>query len=138
MPQLLLEGRYALTRANVLSMLEQMRVKRPLLVAGRHMSEVFAERVGQDVPVWSGYHANPDLADCRGGVRLYEKEGCDGLISLGGGSAMDTAKGIAALAGADYEAVRRSDLPETGLPHLAIPTTAGTGADATSTAVLYE
>lgn len=92
------------------------------------------------LPQFSGYHANPDLADCTAGAEMYRAEGCDGLISVGGGSAMDTAKAIKALLLAgDMEAVRESRLPEgVQLPHIAVPGTAGTGAEATPIAVVYE
>ncbi len=119
-------------------MMTALRVSRPMLVAGERLAAVFARRTGMALPCFSGYHANPDLADCEAGRALYLREGCDGLISLGGGSAMDTAKGIKALMLAeDAEqalALRFRDMP---LPHIAVPATAGTGAEATQFAVLY-
>ena len=46
------------------------------------------------LPVFDAFHPNPDLQDCVAGAALYQEKDCDGLISVGGGSAMDTAKGI--------------------------------------------
>ena len=89
--------------------------------------------------VFSDFHANPDLADTKAGAALYMKENGDGLISVGGGSSIDTAKAIKArLDTADEEAVIGSKLEgRIQCPHIAIPGTAGTGSEATQTAVVY-
>ena len=82
-----------------------------------------------------------DLA--RQGARLAREASCDLVIGLGGGSAIDAAKAIAALAAnggdpLDYLEVigRGQSLTQTSLPCIAIPTTAGTGAEVTRNAVL--
>ncbi len=82
-----------------------------------------------------------DLA--RQGARLARESGCDLVIGLGGGSAIDAAKAIAALAAnggdpLDYLEVVGRGLPlaQPSLPCIAIPTTAGTGAEVTRNAVL--
>lgn len=139
MPTWLKEGRGALSGANIAVLLREMGVTRPMLVAGQRTKDVFFARTGMTLPVFGGFHPNPDLADCEAGAALMREKHCDGLISLGGGSAMDTAKGIKALMLASTDDVRHSALPEGAtLPHLAIPGTAGTGAETTAVAVLYE
>jgi alcohol dehydrogenase class IV len=72
-----------------------------------------------------------------------QREGCDALVGLGGGSAMDTAKAVAALATnegnlLDYLEVvgRGRSLQNRPLPFVAIPTTAGSGAEVTRNAVI--
>ena len=82
-----------------------------------------------------------DLA--RQGARLARESDCDLVIGLGGGSAIDAAKAIAALAAnggdpLDYLEVvgRGQPLTQPSLPCIAIPTTAGTGAEVTRNAVL--
>ena len=82
-----------------------------------------------------------DLA--RQGARLARESACDLVIGLGGGSAIDAAKAIAALAAnggdpLDYLEVvgRGQSLAQPSLPCIAIPTTAGTGAEVTRNAVL--
>ena len=110
--QHVIKGRGMLRQDTIAALMEALSMQRPMLVCGCRMQQTFAERVGLDCPVFSGYHPNPDLADCEAGAAMYREMGCDGLISLGGGSAMDTAKGIKALLlTGDMEAVKRSELP---------------------------
>lgn len=140
MCQQVINGRNSLNAGNIAALMERLSMRRPMLVGGARMQSVFAARTGMILPCFSGYHPNPDLADCTAGAALYRAKGCDGLISIGGGSAMDTAKGIKALLLTEnMEAVRANRLPEAAnLPHIAIPGTAGTGAEATPIAVVYE
>jgi alcohol dehydrogenase class IV len=85
----------------------------------------------------------PTLAMVEDGRALAGREQCDAVVALGGGSAIDAGKAIAALAGnegqlADYMEIvgKALPLPRCGLPCIAIPTTAGTGAEATKNSVL--
>ena len=137
--QRLITGRSCLNAANLTLLMAQLNMRRPLLVCSRRMQADFVSRTGFDFPLFSGYHPNPDLADCTAGADMYRQQGCDGLISIGGGSAMDTAKAVKAiLVAQDMADVQASRLPEgVPLPHIAVPATAGTGAEATPIAVVY-
>ena len=139
MDQLLVKGRGSLSRENLADLMARAGMQRPLLVCSRRMQADFAARTGMTLPLFDGYHPNPDLMDAASGAALYRSEGCDGLISIGGGSAMDTAKAVKALLLiGDMEAVKASRLPDDmPLPHIAVPGTAGTGAEATPIAVVY-
>ena len=68
------------------------------------------------------------------------RDGCAGVVALGGGAAMDAAKLVAAIAGADAPcatyALGAEALPRRGLPTVAIPTTAGTGSEVTRTSIV--
>ena len=86
-------------------------------------------------------HGEPTVDVVREGVKFAE--GCDALIGLGGGSVMDAGKAIAALAtnhGDVFEYLevvgKGQALTEKPLMYIAIPTTAGTGAEVTRNAVL--
>jgi alcohol dehydrogenase class IV len=85
----------------------------------------------------------PTIDDVQQGVEMASVLRADVVVGLGGGSAMDAAKAIAGVAGNDgalldyLEVVGRGKaLPNDGLPFVAVPTTAGTGAEATRNAVL--
>jgi alcohol dehydrogenase class IV len=85
----------------------------------------------------------PKTDDVDRGVAAAQAAHCDCLIALGGGSALDAAKAISGLstnggAALDYMEVvgKGQKLARPGLPWLAIPTTAGTGAEATRNAVI--
>ncbi|MDI6736229.1 MAG: iron-containing alcohol dehydrogenase [bacterium] len=73
------------------------------------------------------------------GLSLVKTTECDVVIGLGGGSALDVAKAVAGLANEDGGAVEYQEgreIKKQGLPFIAIPTTAGTGAEATYNAVI--
>ena len=137
MVQKMIRGRGSLSRVGEL--MEKLHIARPLLVCDGWMVSAFTEKTGLSFPVYSGFHANPDFADCAAGAAMYREQGCDGLISVGGGSAMDTAKAVkTVLLTEDDDAALHSRLPEdAGLPHIAIPTSAGPGSEATQIAVVY-
>ena len=66
------------------------------------------------------------------GARLAKERGCDGLVSVGGGSAIDTAKGMAIVlteGGSIRDHQGSSRLSRRQTPHIAVPTTAGTGSE---------
>ncbi|MDB4964518.1 MAG: hypothetical protein JWN44_207 [Myxococcales bacterium] len=66
------------------------------------------------------------------GARLAREKGCDGLISVGGGSAIDTAKGMAIViteGGSIRDHQGSSRLTRRQTPHISVPTTAGTGSE---------
>ncbi|ARF18065.1 iron-containing alcohol dehydrogenase [Sporosarcina ureae] len=73
-------------------------------------------------------------------LQLYQDEQCDLIISLGGGSCIDTAKAVAVVAInggniADYVGMKKI-AHTASVPHIAIPTTAGTGSEATDVTVI--
>ena len=90
------------------------------------------------VTVFDEIFPNPtdDLADK--GAGIARKNGCDVIVGLGGGSAMDAAKGIAvvaALGGSLWDYIGENRVTGDTIPMVAIPTTAGTGSETTPYAV---
>ncbi|ELC8370449.1 L-threonine dehydrogenase [Clostridium perfringens] len=84
---------------------------------------------------------NPTVKNVNDGLALLKEKECDFVISLGGGSAHDCAKGIALLATnggeiKDYEGVDKSKKPQ--LPMVGINTTAGTGSEMTLFAIITD
>ncbi len=90
---------------------------------------------------FSEFSPNPKIEDIERGIELYRRENCDLTIAIGGGSVMDVAKAITILS-AQSEApavyIRGEKKAEKkGYPLVAIPTTSGSGSEATSFAVVY-
>jgi len=96
--------------------------------------------------VWSKVKADPPDTSFTETVDVYKKEGCDGIIAVGGGSSMDTAKGtgIVAMNGGkinDYS-VCNPDKPPAPInkmpPLITVPTTSGTGSEITHSGVITD
>ncbi len=138
--QTVIRGRGSLKKISV--MMEKLSISRPLIVGMEPLTAMLLKRNPELVssPVFSGFHSNPDLTDTEEGADLFSRYECDGLISLGGGSSIDTAKAIKArLGSADEDDVIHNRLRfAKRCPHIAIPGTAGTGSEATQIAVVYQ
>lgn len=94
-----------------------------------------------DFSVYSGTQPNPTVGNVEAGLKLLQDNQCDFVISLGGGSPHDCAKGIALVAvngGSikDYEGVNKSAKPQ--LPLIAINTTAGTASEMTMFCIITD
>lgn len=89
---------------------------------------------------FTGFSQNPDVSEVDGCAQLLRKEKADFIVALGGGSVMDGAKAASAMAltGNSIKTYYGSQIPvpEEHLPVIAVPTTAGTGSEVTSVAVL--
>ena len=120
---------------------DQLQMKHPLIVGSRQLTGLLLKKSPEllQSPAFSTYHSNPDLKDAESGVQMFYAQKCDSIISIGGGSAIDTAKAIKALIHAKSfeEAAKNHFAEKMGIPHLAIPGTAGTGSEATQFAVTY-
>ena len=91
--------------------------------------------------VYDNVVSNPRDFQIEQGVGLYRQKACDVIIGLGGGSAIDTAKGIAVLAtnyGSIKEFVGCNLISHPIPPLICAPTTAGTGADVSQFAVVLD
>jgi choline dehydrogenase len=121
-------------------------VERPFLVTDEGVvSAGLVERALEslgDAFVFDGVRPNPDVELVGEASALYREEGCDGLVALGGGSSMDTAKGVGvevAHGGSilDYE-YGKTPLTRRIPPLVTVPTTAGTGSEVTLWAVITD
>lgn len=92
------------------------------------------------VVYFSDFETNPRLDDIERGISLFKKNNCDIVIAVGGGSVIDMGKSINVLAAQDREAIdyiKSEKIKKKGKIFVAIPTTAGSGAEATHFAVVY-
>ena len=95
------------------------------------------------VAVFDDVPSNPTEAAVRGAVAVYEKERCNGLIAVGGGSAIDCAKGVAIAAThpgplKTYATIEGGSpkITDAAAPLIAVPTTAGTGSEVARGAIV--
>ncbi|MCM8760420.1 MAG: iron-containing alcohol dehydrogenase [Candidatus Omnitrophica bacterium] len=90
---------------------------------------------------YPGADPEPDTEDVDKGAELCIKEGCDGILAVGGGSAMDVGKAIAVVAtnrGSVRNYFGEVEYQNQPLPIIAIPTTCGTGSEVTRFAVIID
>ena len=123
-------------------------VQRVMVVTGRRLDRAHALRAplagaGIETVAIFPVEGEPTIEVARAGVAAVAAARCDGVLAIGGGSALDAGKAIAALAAnggdpLDYLEVvgRGRPLARPSLPLVAVPTTAGTGSEVTRNAVL--
>ena len=106
------------------------------------VTEVFEQN---NIPyeVYSDVKANPTIANVQNGVKAFKASGADFIVALGGGSAIDTAKGIGIVANnpefADVKSLEGvANTHHKAVPTFALPTTAGTGAEVTINYVIID
>ncbi len=123
--------------------------KKGLIVTDKILNQIGMVKQVQDLltdrqvetVVFDGTQPNPTIGNVNDGLALLKENECDFVISLGGGSPHDCAKGIALVASnggeiADYEGVDQSAKPM--LPLIAINTTAGTASEMTRFCIITD
>ncbi len=118
----------------------------PVLMQIRLLDGLFSEfeAIGMPYAIYDGVQPNPTIDNIEDAYALYKKSGCDALVGFGGGSCMDCAKVVAGrvvrpgLTADKLGGYLKVMLPvPKRLPRIfAVPTTAGTGAETTSAAVV--
>lgn len=136
---------------NLPNEIKDLGLKRPLIVTDPGLVQAgILERVESplkganvDYVVFDKVAPNPPVELVDEGAALYQREGCDGLVGLGGGSSMDTAKAIGVVAAnggsiLNYEWADPQPIKNRIPPTICIPTTAGTGSEVTLWAVITD
>lgn len=125
-------------------------VGHPLIITDRGLDSLgmanpimdVLDRKGIPYTYFSDVVANPTTDTVDAALKAYRTQGCDSLIALGGGSSMDTAKGVGILAvkkGKSLSQLKGILKVHKRLPLLiAVPTTAGTGSETTLAAVIVD
>lgn len=146
-PQLVLMGGGA--RRETATVLARLGIRHPLIVTDKFLVktgvvgeiEAALGAAGLSVGIFDETVPDPTVSVIEAGVARLQTEPFDGLLAIGGGSPMDTAKAMAVLAkggGAmrDYKVPASAD--QADLPVVCIPTTAGTGSEVTRFAVITD
>lgn len=144
LPQILQIG--AGVRFHLSQVLRQLRCQRPLIVCDPFLADngvlaSITDSLGSEhanCQVFTGVQPDPDTRVIGAGLAALQDGDHDCVVGLGGGSALDTAKAIAAMSGRpmpmdQYKVPYQID---SGLPMIAIPSTGGTGSEATRVAVI--
>ena len=120
--------------------LRKMGVSKALLVTDAIIEKVgilaqitsILKNSGVDFATYNQVQPEPPVENCYDALEILKKEGCDGIVGLGGGSALDVAKAAAMLAtntGRYEEYTGIGKVPKKCSPLLLMPTTSGTGSE---------
>lgn len=130
------------------SVLKELAVTRPLIVTDPFMQQCgYVERItdklateGVEFGVFSECVADPTTDSIGDGLTSWHQGDYDCVVALGGGSSIDSAKAIAVLAchGGHMRDYKAPNPVPIGVPIIAIPTTAGTGSEATRVTIITD
>lgn len=147
MPPLVLVGSGAAEQAG--AQCQKRGLKKALIVTDKIMQNIgLVEKMQQvlaksDIQssVYAGVNSEPVVEYVQEGLAQYKESGCDFVLALGGGSPIDTAKAIAVMVTnpgsiENYKGIGKIGTP--GIPLVAVPTTAGTGSEATVFTVITD
>ncbi len=128
---------------------QRVGISRPLIVtdpgvkAAGVLQKALDALPGIPVAVFDQTPSNPTEAAVRAAAAIYKAQGCDGLIAVGGGSAIDCAKGVAIAATHEgplthYATIEGGSprITEQVAPLIAVPTTSGTGSEVARGAII--
>ena len=128
---------------------ERVGITKPLIVtdpgvkAAGVLQKALEALPGMPHAVFDQTPSNPTEAAVRAATALYKAEGCDGLIAVGGGSAIDCAKGVAIAATHEgplthYATIEGGSarITDKAAPLIAVPTTSGTGSEVARGAII--
>lgn len=128
----------------------QLGTQNPLIVTDRGVSDagITAQITAQlrdqgiaDLTVFDAITAEPEMAVVEACRDLFVQHQCDGIIAVGGGSAMDTAKAVAVFVGDERplsELFGEDQVASRRYPLICLPTTAGTGSEVTNISILAD
>ncbi len=133
---------------NIADVLKQFSAKRIFLVTGKNSyvesgakNQLTQYLSGYDVTRYDDFGSNPKIEDVAKGIELFKNAKCDTTIAIGGGSVIDMAKMVTFFADNNLHPAEYIKKPlkkaKKNLPLAAIPTTAGSGSEATGIAILY-
>lgn len=126
------------------SVIKECAAKKPMVVHGStSYDKLFVKDIIDtacpDAVHFSQIQPNPNYEDIVVGLELFKKEKCDLIISVGGGSVIDSAKCIELFSACDEsDDYTRTEHNAANVPHICIPTTAGSGSEVTKYAIIYK
>lgn len=130
--------------------LEQLDVRKPLIITDKGvvganlLVKIEASFADSNTDICAIFDETPPDSSNRvinNVAKIYKEKGCDSIVAVGGGSVLDTAKGVNIVLSEKtddllkFQGVDRISGPM--IPNIAIPTTAGTGSEVTAAAIIY-
>ena len=138
-------------RKELPEVLNRMNLKKALVCSDKGLIKVGTTKMVTDVldemgfpyEIYSEIKPNPTVTNVQQGVEAFKQSGADCIIAIGGGSSMDTAKGIGIVSNnpefADVVSLEGvAPTKHKSVPIIALPTTAGTGAEVTINYVIID
>jgi len=138
------------TIESLVDILNDLQITKPFLVCGKKSfsgcgAEAHINKIKNAQFIrFNDFETNPKIEDVNKGLQLFRQSNADAIIAIGGGSAIDIAKLIRCFSVRDLIEVTIDDIVNYSIdvkkkqsPFIVIPTTAGSGSEATSFAVLY-
>lgn len=133
---------------NLKYILEEQHFKKIFLITGKNSFEKTTIKPtllrilkNYELFHFNDFSPNPKLNDIIKGLELFKQEKYDAIIALGGGSVIDMGKSISILSTSNTNPIdfilKKKQLDQKGTPLIRIPTTAGSGSEATHFAVIY-
>lgn len=129
--------------------IKPMGFKRALIVSDKVLVQIqlikkltdVLDKIGVEYIIFDGAQPNPTVSNVNDGLKLLKDNNCDFVISFGGGSPHDCAKGIALVAAnggkiEDYEGLNKSAKPQ--MPLIAVNTTSGTASQMTRFCIITD
>lgn len=119
---------------------EQNGVQKPFVCCGKSFQQTEIFKYLKDnfnIVLFDHIRPNPRFDDMIDGVKLFREEGCDFIVGAGGGSPIDTAKMIKVMSTNEEALWLTENMKSNEYKSLFIPTTAGTGTEATWISVFY-
>ena len=137
------------SRFGVANHAKSLSITKPLIVTDDYYHSVGGSvdveesfsNAGMDYALFYKIFSEPTATDVEGALATFKENQCDGVVCIGGGSAIDAAKAVAVMTTnpgtiADYMGYHKVVNPR--VPLIAIPTTAGTGSEATRVVVITD
>ena len=139
LPGKTIAGKGAISRAGL-----EKYGRKPLIVTGKYTAKSAAAaellKYAPDGVIFDGITGEPTVDMINAGVAAYHDNSCDHVIGIGGGSALDSAKAIAAMSalGGNIADYMGKEIDGEFPPMILVPTTAGTGSEATKFTIITD
>ena len=139
MEQILYSGKDSFKEMSTIINLKK--INRLFLVCGNSFDRLgikdYLYHLGVEIIRFSNFTPNPDYIDIRKAIDYFNSNNCDALLAIGGGSAIDVAKCVKNYHKCNNNEFWKEESINAELPFIAIPTTSGSGSEATRFAVFY-